>query len=78
MKENSNFLFKYVAILLNMMDIKNVIFYRSLTFQISNLSQQALVNPSPLITSSNQFVIHQKQSKYATFTLYHFSYISMT
>jgi hypothetical protein len=61
MKENSNFLFKYVAILLNMMDIKNVIFYRFLTFQISNLSQQALVNPSPLITSSDQFVIHQKQ-----------------
>ncbi len=61
MKENSNFLFKYVAILLNMMNIKKVIFYRSLTFQISNLNQQALVNPSPLITSSDQSVIHQKQ-----------------
>jgi hypothetical protein len=61
MKESSNFLFKYVTILLNMMDINNVIFYRSLTFQISNLRKQALVNPSPLITSCDQFVIHQKQ-----------------
>lgn len=61
MEESSNFLFKYVTILLNMMDIKNYIFDRSLTFQISNLRQQALVNPSPLTTSCHQFVIHQKQ-----------------
>lgn len=60
-KKNFNFLFEYVVILLNMMDIKNYIFYRSLTFQVSNLRQQALVNPSPLTTSCDQFVIHHKQ-----------------